>query len=235
MLATENGVHYVDLSGEIGFNLRMITDHGAAAAQSGAICINSCGFDSIPSDLCTYLATKELKHVKPTAQIGYVESAFKVKGGFSGGTLATGLLDYERPAEEKKRLNSNPYILSPVGEATGLKKVNKSAFAAKLVNAGYGGFFIMAHFNTRIVFRTYASRKLSDLTDTALQVWYLRESRSIQPETAILWPALPIRRIPGPQISHRFNTSHIHVRSRRSPHVTLAYPMVDQEIWLAIW
>ena len=150
----ENGVHYVDLSGEIGFNLRMITEHGAAAAQSGAICINSCGFDSIPSDLCTYLAAKELKRVKPSAQIGYVESAFKVKGGFSGGTLTTGLLDYDRPAEEKKRLNSNPYVLSPVGRQKGQKRVVKSAFAAKLVGAGYGSFFIMAHFNTRIVFRT---------------------------------------------------------------------------------
>lgn len=63
--------------------------HGPAAVRSGALMIHSCGWDSVPSDLCTYLAVQELQRAKPSAKVGLVETGHKFQGGFSGELLAS--------------------------------------------------------------------------------------------------------------------------------------------------
>lgn len=83
----EEGCHYFDLTGEISFCLSMTKQHGPSAQNTGALMIHSCGWDSVPSDLCTYLAIQELQRAKPIAKVGLVETAHKFQGGFSGKSL----------------------------------------------------------------------------------------------------------------------------------------------------
>ncbi|CAI5739570.1 unnamed protein product [Hyaloperonospora brassicae] len=49
----ENGVHYCDISGETVWINEMMASYGSAAAKSGAVLVNFCGFGSVPSDLTT--------------------------------------------------------------------------------------------------------------------------------------------------------------------------------------
>jgi len=60
------------------------------AYKNNAILIPCCGFDSVPADVVVYLANKTAKSVLgPSACIEDSISLYKLKGGFSGGTLAS--------------------------------------------------------------------------------------------------------------------------------------------------
>src|SRR5690606_31793746 len=49
------GTDYCDLTAEIPWMQRMMDQHGATAKNTGARIVHSCGFDSIPSDLGTWV------------------------------------------------------------------------------------------------------------------------------------------------------------------------------------
>jgi short subunit dehydrogenase-like uncharacterized protein len=84
------------------------------ATKSGSMIINSCGMDSVPSDVCAYLANKTLKSVVgPDATIDTSTTAFRIKGGISGGTLATIIMFLEDVPREKLRYAAQDYALSP--------------------------------------------------------------------------------------------------------------------------
>ncbi|MCB9737559.1 MAG: saccharopine dehydrogenase NADP-binding domain-containing protein [Deltaproteobacteria bacterium] len=55
------GTHYCDLTAEVHWMRAMIDAHHVAAQKSGARVVHACGFDSIPSDLGTWLAQKAMK------------------------------------------------------------------------------------------------------------------------------------------------------------------------------
>ncbi|SCV68717.1 BQ2448_838 [Microbotryum intermedium] len=107
----ENGVHYVDLTGEAPFVARMVKNHGRAAVSTKAIIIHACGYDSVPSDLCAYLVAQRLKSAG--AEVGPVRGIASFKGGVSGGTFAT-ILDSIQASKEDKKITMNPYGLSPI-------------------------------------------------------------------------------------------------------------------------
>ena len=55
----KNGTHYVDITGETFWIKEMITRHHEEAKKKSIRIIPSCGFDSIPSDLGAYFASRE--------------------------------------------------------------------------------------------------------------------------------------------------------------------------------
>lgn len=55
----ENGTDYVDLTGEAIFIKDMMDKYQETAKESGARIVNSCGFDSIPSDLGVYFTQQQ--------------------------------------------------------------------------------------------------------------------------------------------------------------------------------
>src|SRR5579871_1995040 len=85
------GTDYADLTGESNWIAAMIGAHEAAAKASGARIVFSCGFDSIPFDLGVFFVQEEAKRrfggYAPRVR-GRVR---RLKGGLSGGTLASGL------------------------------------------------------------------------------------------------------------------------------------------------
>ena len=68
---------------------RMIDAHHERAQKTGARIVHGCGFDSIPSDLGTWATQREFiaRFGRPAKRV----TAFfgPIKGGFSGGTIAT--------------------------------------------------------------------------------------------------------------------------------------------------
>ncbi|WDI32358.1 saccharopine dehydrogenase NADP-binding domain-containing protein [Hyphococcus flavus] len=149
------GTDYVDLSGEPPFMRRMIDTYQDQAAASGARIVHSCGFDSIPFDLGVYYVQKlaREKFGRPASEVkGRV---LAVKGGASGGTVASMLATMERIGDPfVRKVMRDPYSLAPDENAArprqpGGNKPHYDADAKKWVAP-----FIMAPINTRNVHRS---------------------------------------------------------------------------------
>ena len=94
----ELGTDYVDITGEFSWVGEMRSQHGAAAAASGARIIPMCGFDSIPSDLSIFVAVQALvakseRNKGSAVQIDRATTFHSLVGSVNGGTLHT-MLDF---------------------------------------------------------------------------------------------------------------------------------------------
>ena len=86
----KNGADYVDLTGESHWIAQMMAAHETQAKKSGARIVFSCGFDSIPFDLGVWFAQEAARKVFGS-YVPRVRGRIRgLKGGLSGGTLASG-------------------------------------------------------------------------------------------------------------------------------------------------
>jgi short subunit dehydrogenase-like uncharacterized protein len=120
------GTTYCDLAGEAPFVRASIERHDALARRTGARLVHCCGFDSVPSDLGTWLVREHFKsrgHRLASAW-GFVGP---IRGGFSGGTVATLAMLFEAGGAatggvEREHVHFNremgewagPYLMAPV-------------------------------------------------------------------------------------------------------------------------
>ncbi|RKQ90652.1 short subunit dehydrogenase-like uncharacterized protein [Solirubrobacter pauli] len=140
----EAGTAYCDLTGEILFAHEAVTRHAAARA-SGARIVLSCGFDSIPSDLGTFLLHEA------AGELGKTTFVLKsMRGGFSGGTLAsmTGQVDEMRSDVSTRDVIFDPTALGGSDRSRDFRAVKRDD------EHGWIGPFVMATYNTRIVRRS---------------------------------------------------------------------------------
>lgn len=154
------GTDYADLSGEVLFIRESIDRHHDVAAGTGARIVHCCGFDSIPSDLGVLL----LHDAARADDAGDLEDTSLVvtamKGGVSGGTLASGLghWDEVRASAEHRRVVEDPYALSPDRAAEpdlgDERDLDRASYDRDL--RMWAGPFVMAGLNTRVVRRSNA-------------------------------------------------------------------------------
>ena len=152
------GTDYCDLCGEAQWIRRMIDRHQEAAAASGARIVNSCAFDSIPSDIGVFRLQQFAaeRFDRPCNRITMLVRA--MKGGASGGTLASmlNLIDEARQDRSVAAILADPYSLNPAGQRAG-KDGRDQRSAAFSEQAGvWTAPFVMAAINTRIVRRSNA-------------------------------------------------------------------------------
>jgi short subunit dehydrogenase-like uncharacterized protein len=87
----KHGTCYTDITGEVPFQRVSYDRHHKTAEETGALIIHACGYDSVPSDVGSMLAAKEMKE-RHGCQCKSIELvAGDSRGGFSGGTLYTAL------------------------------------------------------------------------------------------------------------------------------------------------
>ena len=152
----EQGTDYCDLTGEPHWVREMIDAHQARAAETGARIVPSCGFDSIPSDLGVLLLHEQL-----AARGGRLAEAHyrvrRMKGGASGGTIASGLHMAERMSDPQvRRVLDDPYSLNPEG-APGVAGQEDWLRPRRDPETGrWLAPFFMAAVNTRVVRRSNA-------------------------------------------------------------------------------
>jgi short subunit dehydrogenase-like uncharacterized protein len=152
-----NGSDYVDLCGEPAWMAAMIGKYEAQAGESGARIVFSCGFDSIPFDCGVWFLQQEAqkRFGTPCAKVrGRVR---KMKGTFSGGTMASMLATLEAGREDPSivRTMLNPYALvadaPQTRQPTGADVVHDEGI-------GWSAPFVMAAINTKNVHRSNALR-----------------------------------------------------------------------------
>jgi short subunit dehydrogenase-like uncharacterized protein len=152
----DQGTDYCDLTGETHWVRKMIDAHHARAVETGARIVPSCGFDSIPSDLGVFLLHEQLAaRGKRLAEVQY--RVLRMKGGPSGGTIASGLDMASRMNDPVvRRVLADPYALDPEG-ARGAGGARDSLLPRRDAETGrWLAPFFMAMVNTRVVRRSNA-------------------------------------------------------------------------------
>ena len=151
----KHGTHYVDITGETPWVHGMIAQHHAAAEAGGTRIIPFCGFDSVPSDLGTWLITQAMqdRHGEPCEQ---VKACFSLSGGVNGGTLASAL---NFMGSDQAKMLADPFLLSPARAKSG--SARSAAGHADPTGPSYDvdfkawlGPFFMGPINTRVVRRS---------------------------------------------------------------------------------
>ena len=152
----ENGTDYVDLTGEALFIKDMLDKYQDKAQQTGARIVNSCGFDSIPSDLGVYYTQQQAQAIFDAACDTIHMRVKAAKGGLSGGTLSSMATVFEETEHNKTRRQqlTNPYLLN---NDTNVPKVHQDNINKPHYDTEHKRWlapFIMASINTRIVHRS---------------------------------------------------------------------------------
>ena len=152
----QNGTDYVDLTGEAIFIKDMLDKYQDTAKQSGARIVNSCGFDSIPSDLGVYFTQQQAQDKFNQACETIHMRVKAAKGGVSGGTIASMGTIFEEVGEDKARRKqvANPYLLNDDTDAPTTRQKNISKPEYDDDHKRWLAPFVMAVINTRIVHRT---------------------------------------------------------------------------------
>lgn len=149
-----NKTHYCDLAGEAQWIRKIIDLHHEEAKNNEVKIVNSCGFDSIPSDLGVYFIHKNISNKNLTIKM----RVRGLKGTYSGGTYASMkniIKDASSDREVRKSL-TNPYGLNPVGEQSGLDKRDLASVVYDTKIKSWISPFLMAGINTKIVRRSNA-------------------------------------------------------------------------------
>lgn len=155
------GTHYCDLAAEPRWIRRMIDEHGAEAAATGARIVHACGMDSIPSDLGVLLlqerATRLSGRPCPRVRMRVTE----LRGGFSGGTAASLLHGTAAGREDPSigRAMTEPYHLAPEGHRSGPDGPDDMRSTTVVYDEDLQAWtkpFFMGPMNSKIVRRTNA-------------------------------------------------------------------------------
>jgi short subunit dehydrogenase-like uncharacterized protein len=154
----QHGTHYCDLTGELQWMRRMIDTHHHRAGETGARIVHTCGFDSIPSDLGVFYLQQEMQRRHGTLAHVVKFRAREMRGGFSGGTIASMLntLDEAERDPAARLVLNDPYGLNPTGERRGLDGPERSLPAYDEDFQGWVAPFVMAPINTKVVRRSNA-------------------------------------------------------------------------------
>lgn len=157
-VCAEEGTHYCDLTGETPFVKWSRDTLDETAQKTGAKIVHCCGYDSIPSDLGSYMVQQEAiaRWGAPCERIEMFVGP--TRGGASGGTIDSMVALMELAAQDRQilRIMANPYALTPKGGPRGPDGSDQTGVKHhKLLNQ-WTGPFVMAAVNTRIVRLTNA-------------------------------------------------------------------------------
>tara|TARA_Y100000817_G_scaffold30245_1_gene21116 strand:+ start:1000 stop:2205 length:1206 start_codon:yes stop_codon:yes gene_type:complete len=157
-LCVENYTNYCDITGEAHW-IRTLIDNFHEEAKSKKIkIVNSCGFDSIPSDMGVYFIQNEMKKVYKTYAKSIKMRVAGIRGGISGGTYSSlnNLLKEAYADNSIFKVLNNPYGLNPKDKMDGLDKKDLRKIIFDKESNSWIYPFIMAGINTKIVRRSNA-------------------------------------------------------------------------------
>jgi short subunit dehydrogenase-like uncharacterized protein len=148
------GTDYFDLCGEPIWMRQMIDKYEAAAKESGARIVFSCGFDSVPFELGAFVVQEEARRVfgAPAARVkGRVRD---MRGTLSGGTAASAKATFDAVAKDISLITilNDPFALTPGFTGPKQPRGNKPLIEEDLQS--WAAPFMMALINTRNVHRS---------------------------------------------------------------------------------
>ncbi|MBX3189238.1 MAG: saccharopine dehydrogenase NADP-binding domain-containing protein [Labilithrix sp.] len=160
LLATtcaRHGTHYCDITGEVPFIRASIDANHEEAVATRARVVHCCGFDSIPFDLGVHMLWDRAH--QGGHHLAWAKGfAAKLKGGFSGGTVASMLALAKEAGRDRevRRLLGNPYALDPDPRVQGPPSPDQHGVRKDEDLGRWTAPFVMAAINTRVVRRSNA-------------------------------------------------------------------------------
>ncbi|KAH7335004.1 Saccharopine dehydrogenase-domain-containing protein [Rhizoctonia solani] len=155
-----NGIHYVDLTGEAPWVAQIIDQYDYLAHRSKACIVPCSGYDSIPSDIAAYLGLRALEKQLGENKPLHISSttAHVFTGGVSGGTASTLFSAFEEVPKAQRRKGSG-WGLSPISAPPGYSALPGLLYSLPRVKPTiWGGYFFMNNINTAIVRRSWGLR-----------------------------------------------------------------------------
>ena len=154
----KTNTNYCDITGETQWIRKMINEYHLKAKKNKIKIINSCGFDSIPSDMGVFYSQKKVfeKTGKYASKVNMRVAG--AKGGISGGTYnsLSNVLEEARVDKEVRKTLTNPYGLNPIDKQNGPDKADLQSVIFDKVSNSWIAPFVMAGINTKIVRRSHA-------------------------------------------------------------------------------
>ncbi len=152
------GTDYCDLTGEVQWMAQVIPEYQAAARESGARIVHTCGFDSVPFDMGVFYLQQLMQERHGTTATQVKGRVVGSRGGASGGTIASMLNMMEEARKDRSILKkvANPYVLYPEGVAPGQDGPDQRGAVFDPDFDQWTSPFIMAAINTRVVRRSNA-------------------------------------------------------------------------------
>lgn len=156
--------HYVDLTGETRFVEEVVEKFHERAKQAGVVIAPSSGFDSVPSDLTTYLAVQD-ERARSKSFVNHVHMATKVgplplepMGAFSSGTLLS-LIDMGDEDGTQVKFGNATRLTGSAAASSKVHKPMSYQFALRQPQFGpnaYGSSWTLCPHNIRHVYRSWA-------------------------------------------------------------------------------
>ena len=153
----KTNTHYCDLAGEAQWIRKIVDTYHQEAKNQKTRIVNSCGFDSIPSDIGVYFIHKNLPDINiKLDKISMRLSGFK--GSLSGGTYASmnNIITEASKDSLIRKILTNPYGLNPQGQRSGPDKRDLNKVKYDEDSKSWIAPFMMAGINTKIVRRSNA-------------------------------------------------------------------------------
>ena len=150
--------NYCDITGETQWIRKMIDKYHLSAKENKIKIINSCGFDSIPSDMGVFYSQKIFFEKTGEYANKINMRVAGAKGGISGGTYnsLSNVLEEARVDKEVRKTLVNPYGLNPIDKQIGSDKPDLQSVIFDKVSNSWIAPFVMAGINTKIVRRSHA-------------------------------------------------------------------------------
>jgi short subunit dehydrogenase-like uncharacterized protein len=157
------GTDYCDLTGEVQWIAKMLERYEDLAKISGARIVNSCGFDSVPSDLGVYFLQQHAKQKFGETCSSIKMRVKKMKGAASGGTVASMTNIFKEVASNPtlRKILANPYAICPPDHGNKSRQNNMNRPQYDNDFNSWVAPFVMAVINTRIVHRSNALLEVS--------------------------------------------------------------------------
>lgn len=155
-----HGTSYCDLTGEPTFVRSVIDRAHTRAKETKARIVTCSGYDSIPSDLGTYLAYDYAKRTHREGLAWVKVFTGRTRGATSGGTIASalGMMAAAKESRDVRRLLRDPHGLDPV-RGRGPREPFEDDQRGVRYDRDLGRWtapFVMAAINARIVRRSHA-------------------------------------------------------------------------------
>ena len=150
--------NYCDISGETQWIRKIIDTYHENAKSLKIKIVNSCGFDSIPSDMGVYFCQSNCYKENGEYAHAINMRVAGTKGGFSGGTYnsLTNVIHEASVNKSVRKTLNNPYGLNPINEQSGPDKKDLRSVIYDKEAKSWIAPFVMAGINTKIVRRSNA-------------------------------------------------------------------------------
>ena len=157
-LCVKHSTNYCDITGEAHWIRTIIDKFHKDAKKKKIKIVNSCGFDSIPSDMGVYFIQNEIKKAYKSYAKSIKMRVAGIRGGISGGTYGSmnNLLKEAYADKGVFKVLNNPYGLNPRDKMEGLDKKDLRKIIFDNESKSWIYPFIMAGINTKIVRRSNA-------------------------------------------------------------------------------